>query len=281
METFDSGLKQFDTLNIPYFTHSRFYQEEFFECNGKKYRFVFLPTYHTKDEIEEYMNKLDDKYPTFIIFHGSIKDAMLNDWNSMDGKTSIDKEIFNKPNVLAVIMGHFHRHQVLNKKPLVFYTGSTNRIDFTEEKQEKGFVELMVDDVTSEIKYKFIELSNAQKFKTIQVDCTDMSTAEEIEKVLIKEIDNTDLKDAILRIRLNMTENIIIDEKKILETAYNNGIYYMLKVQKILPNVESIVEDGISNMLSIQDSLEKYFDGAKRKAERVALGMEIVKEVDE
>ena len=108
-----------------------------------------------------------------------------------------------------------------------------------------------------------------------------MSTAEEIQKVLIKGINNTDLKDAIWRIRLNMTENIIVDEKKILETAYNNGIYYMLKIQKILPNVESIVEDGISNMLSIQDSLEKYFDGAKRKTERVALGMEIVKEVDE
>jgi len=281
METFDSGLKQFDTLNIPYFTHSRFYQEELFNCNGNTYRFVFLPTYHTKDEIEEYMNKVDDKYPTFIIFHGSIKDAMLNDWNSMDGKTSIDKEVFNKPNVLAVIMGHFHKHQILNEKPLVFYTGSTNRIDFTEEKQKKGFVELIVDDATLETKYKFVELSNAQKFKTIQVDCTDMSTAEEIEKVLIKEINNTDLKDAILRIRLNMTENVIVDEKKILETAYNNGIYYMLKIQKILPNVESIVEDGISNMLSIQDSLEKYFDGAKRKTERVALGMEIVKEVDE
>jgi exonuclease SbcD len=281
METFESGLKQFNTLQIPYFTHSRFYKEEIFECNGNEYRFVFLPTYHTKEEISDYMDKLDDKYPTFIIFHGSIKDAMLNDWNSMDGKTSIDKEVFNKPNILGVIMGHFHKHQILQEKPFIFYTGSTNRIDFTEEKQKKGFVELGVNDTTLAVSHRFVELTNAQKFLTIQLDCTDMTTAEQIEKSLLKEINSSDLTNVILRIRLNMTENIILDEKKILEFAYNKGVYYMLKIQKILPNVEAIVEDGISNMLSIQDSLEKYFDGTKRKNERVTLGMDIVRSVDE
>ena len=278
METFNSGLTQFDTLHIPYFTHSRFYKEELFDCEGTTYRFVFLPTYHTKDEIAEYMAKLDNKYPTFIIFHGSILNAQLNDWNTMDSNTSIPKEVFNKPNVLSVIMGHFHKYQVLEEKPLVFYTGSTNRIDFSEEKQKKGFVILDVNN--TEVNHAFVELDKAQKFKTIMLDCTNMSTAQEIENCISDALDSTIIKDCILRIRLNLNENIIVDEKKILEKAYNQGVYYMLKIQKTLPNIETIVEDGISNMLSVQESLKKYFDGQKRMSERVNLGMTIVKEIE-
>jgi len=138
LTTSDSGLAQFDTLNIPYFTHSRFYKEELFTCDDITYRFIMLPTYHTKDEIEEYMNDLNNQYPTFILFHGAINNAQLNDWNVMESEKCIEQECFCKENVLAVIAGHFHKHQILHKNPLIFYTGSTNRIDFSEEKQEKG-----------------------------------------------------------------------------------------------------------------------------------------------
>lgn len=278
METFNSGLTQFSTLNIPYFTHSRFYKEEIFECDNTEYRFVFLPTYHTKEDIAEYMENLDDKYPTFVIFHGSILNAQLNDWNTMDSNTSVPQEVFDKPNILGVIMGHFHKHQILNDKPLIFYTGSTNRIDFSEEKQKKGFVVLETNGKEIET-CEFVEL-NAQKFKTVSLDCRKMSTAEEIENLIKNTLDSTDIKDAILRIKLDLNENVILNEKSILEKAYNMGVYYMLKIQKTLPNVETVIEDGISNMLSVQDSLQKYYEGQKRDKERIALGIGVVKEVE-
>ena len=273
----DSGIAQFDTLNIPYFTHSRFYKEELFTVNDTTYRFVLLPTYYTKDEIEEYMNDLNSSYPTFIVFHGSINNAQLNDWNTIESDKCIDKEIFYKKNVLAVICGHFHKHQILNENPLIFYTGSTNRIDFSEEKQKKGFVEL--DIVENHVEHKFIELQ-AQKFVTIDLNCEDANNPIEIEDRIIKEIDDYNIDNAILRIRLNLTENIIINEKKILEYAYIKNVYYMLNIQKKLPNVKSIITDSINNTLSMEESLLKYYKDQKRGKERVELALDIVKQVE-
>lgn len=278
LETTNSGLTQFDTLNIPYFSQSRFYKEELFQCDGKKYKIVFLPTYHTKESIQEYMDALEIDYPTIIIFHGSIKDAELNDWNKMDDNNSIDMSIFKKENIKAVVMGHFHKHQVLNVDPLIFYTGSTNRIDFSEEHQEKGFVELTIHD--DEVNGKFIELKDAQKFKTISLNCNNMTKAEEIEKDILDTMRNEDLENTILRIRVEMSENILLNEKRIIEYAYSKHVYYILKIQKILPDIKSIVEDGFNNTLSVCESLKKYYKNQKREKERVELGMKIIQEVE-
>ena len=277
METTNSGLTQFDTLNIPYFTQSRFYKEEIFECDNQKYKFVFLPTYHTKEEIKDYIDNLDTTYPTIIIFHGSIKDAELNDWNKMESDKAIEADIFNKENIVSVVMGHFHKHQIIKEKPLIFYTGSTNRIDFSEEKQDKGFVELDIDG-NKVMNFKFHKLDHAQKFKTIYIDAKNMSDAKDIEQAIMDKM--IDINSAIVRIKVDLNENIILNEKKIVEYAYKQGVYYILKIQKILPDIKTIIEDGISNVLSVQESLKQYYKGQKREKERIKLGSDIVQMVE-
>ena len=277
METTNSGLTQFDTLNIPYFTQSRFYKEEIFECDNQKYKFVFLPTYHTKEEIKDYIDNLDTTYPTIIIFHGSIKDAELNDWNKMESDKAIEADIFNKENIVSVVMGHFHKHQIIKEKPLIFYTGSTNRIDFSEEKQDKGFVELDIDG-NKVMNFKFHKLDHVQKFKTIYIDAKNMSDAKDIEQAIMDKM--IDINGAIVRIKVDLNENIILNEKKIVEYAYKQGVYYILKIQKILPDIKTIIEDGISNVLSVQESLKQYYKGQKREKERIKLGSDIVQMVE-
>ena len=278
MESQDSGLAQFNTLNIPYIVHSRFYKECLFDCDNDTYRFVILPTYHTKDDIKQYMDSLDSKYKTFVIFHGCINNAQLNDWNTVDSETCIDKEMFVKNKVLGVIAGHFHKAQILEKKPLIFYVGSTNRIDFSEEKQKKGFVVLDVNH--DNVEYTFHEL-DAQKFLTVNINCENVTSPTDIENEILNQLKKHNLNHAILRIRVKLTENVNIDEKKILEYAYNCNVYYMLKIQKQLPDVKTIIDDSISNTLSVFESLKQYYKGQKREKERISLAKEIVEEVEE
>ena len=45
-------------------------------------------------------------YPTIIIFHGSIKDAELNDWNKMESNTAIEADTFNKKNIVLAKIKH-------------------------------------------------------------------------------------------------------------------------------------------------------------------------------
>ena len=278
MESQESGLAQFQTLDVPFVVHSRFYKEDLFVCDGTTYRFVIMPTYHTKTDIKNYMDKLNDKYHTFIIFHGSVNNAQLNDWNVIDSETAVDKDIFIKPNVLSVIMGHFHKAQILEKSPLIFYTGSTNRIDFSEEKQKKGFVVLDVCD--GKVEYKFHEL-DAQKFLTVDVNCEDVTSPVDVENEILNKLKKYNLNNAILRIRVQLTESININEKKILEYAYACNVYHMLKIQKRLPNVKTVIEESISNTLSVSESLKQFYKGQKREKERIALGIEIVKELED
>ena len=47
-----------------------------------------------------------------------------------------------------------------------------------------------------------------------------------------------------------------------------------------LNDVKTIIEDGISNILSVQDSLKKYYKGQKREKERILLGSKIVQMVE-
>ena len=186
--------------------------------------------------------------------------------------------MFVKDKVLGVIAGHFHKAQILEKKPLIFYVGSTNRIDFSEEKQKKGFVVLDVNH--DNVEYTFHELE-AQKFLTVNVNCENVTSPTDIENEILNQLKKYNLNHVILRIRVKLTENVNIDEKKILEYAYNCNVYYMLKIQKQLPDVKMIIDDSISNTLSVMESLKQYYKGQKREKERISLAKEIVEEVEE
>lgn len=278
-ETFDSGLKQFSTLKIDNIVQTRFFKEEIISCDGMKYKFAFLPTYHTKEEISDIIKNLDTSIPTIIIGHLSIRHAKLNDWNIIDKEECIDCETFNKDGIIAVVLGHLHKHQILNEKPLIYYTGSTNTIDFSEEKQDKGFVVLNVNKY--DVKYTFIKL-DSQKFLTLKISATGENIdVKELEDKIINALNEKDISNAIMRIQLEIDEEIILNEKRIIDFAYSKNVKYILKIQKIYKNKKVNNDSYIDNSLSVYDAIEKYYSGQKRSTERIKLGKEIIKMVEE
>lgn len=279
METFNSGLSQFTALNVPNIIQTRFFMIDNYTVDNEEYQFVFLPTHHTKEEIENIMDTLDTSKKTIVIGHLAIKNAQLNDWTIMDNEACIEPEVFNKKNILAVILGHFHKYQIINKEPFVYYCGSANRIDFSEGKQPKGFVLLDVNG--SMVKHKFVELEHAQKFVTIRVDGKDETNTKIIEDKIKKEVSKTDINDAFLRIQIELDDNMIFDEKSIIQFAYDNGVQYVLKLQKIIPKKVVATNDTIDNTLTVTEALEYFYKGQKRESERIKLGKEIVEKVEE
>ncbi len=70
-----------------------------------------------------------------------------------------------------VALGHIHRQQVLSEKPPVVYAGSLERIDFGEEKDDKGFYVIDIEPGTTERKVSFeFHPVKARRFLTIDVD---------------------------------------------------------------------------------------------------------------
>ena len=71
-----------------------------------------------------------------------------------------------------VALGHIHRHQVLNENPPVAYAGSLERLDFSDEADEKGFylVEIESDPATGRRRVSFdFHPVSGRRFLTIGV----------------------------------------------------------------------------------------------------------------
>jgi exonuclease SbcD len=276
LESAKSALKTFNTLNIPNIIHSKFLNEYIYTSrDNKKYKFVMLPTYATKEELEDIINNIDYTYPTLFIGHLTIRGALLNDWLVEDKEEYIDKDVFDKPNVFAIILGHLHKYQILDNSPLMFYTGSPDRIDFGEEKQEKGFVVLDIDE---EVNYEFIP-NNAEKFKTIKVNIRDVE--DNIEEYIKDEIalQQKNINNAITRIIIDMNTDQTFDDKNIYEYINQYSPKFILNIQKNYNTKKHQRNSNITSDLSIDKALELFFENKNRSAERIKLGKQICNEV--
>lgn len=278
LDSSKSAMKTFSTLNIPNIIHDKFLNKYIYQSkDGNKYQFIMLPTYSTKEELIDIINNVDYSLPTIFIGHLTIRGALLNDWLIEEKEEYIDKDIFNNKNIKAVILGHLHRHQVLSEDPLIFYTGSPDRIDFGEEKQKKGFIFLEICD---KINYKFIE-NDAEKFCTIKINIRDLN--EDYNDYIYNEIENNKdrIENSITRIIIDMNVDQILNDKKIYQLINSFNAKYILNIQKNYNAKKHIRNSQITNELSIEKSLELYFENKTRAKERILLGKEICSKMEE
>lgn len=279
MQTTSSAMKQFETLGVSNVIHTRFHKEYIYEKNNEKIKFVFLPTYHTEEEIKDIVdNTTYDGFPIIYIGHLTLTSAYLNDYMVAEKEVSVDYNIFKKKGVLAVDCGHLHKFQILENSPLIFYNGSTQRIDFNEEHQKKGYVDLFVDTINEIIDYKFCEV-NSQKFYTLKIDLKNDSNGTQS---IINELENNKNKisDAIVRIICETNDNTILNSKDVYDYLTTLKPTHILDIKRIKDLSEHKRNSGINENTNIYNSLELYYKGKTREKERVELGKQIIEEVD-
>lgn len=275
-DSFCSGLHQFESLQVSNIIQTRFFKVVLKTFQGITYQFVFLPTHHKKEDIINCIQHISKDYPTIVIGHLTIKNAFLNDWNIISDDDCIDLDVFNQKQILAVVLGHLHKYQVLSEQPKVFYCGSCDRIDFSEEKQDKGYIYMEISDKIDVFEYRKL---NVQKFITVKVDCSNESESNEVRDMIISKLPKRGLKDAILRIKVKLSNKMKIDEKDIIQYAYDKKVQYLLKIQYDIPNVQNDIV--INNFLPIQDVVKQYFKGKPREKECSEIAYNIIKEVEE
>lgn len=127
--------------------------------------------------IAEKAAAMDPAIPSILAAHVLVGDAKVG--RGSESLMSIGRE----PAVLLgnvalpgfdyIALGHIHKRQVLNENPPVIYSGSLERIDFGEEKDEKGFyiVEITKDKKSGNrhVTYEFHPVK-ARRFLTIAVE---------------------------------------------------------------------------------------------------------------
>lgn len=210
--------------------------------------------------LEGEIRKLNPEIPTILLAHVMAERANLGAERFLAvGKGfQVPLSILARSEYDYVALGHVHKHQNLNKKnnPPVVYPGSIERVDFSEEKEAKGYV--LIDINKPKVAWEFCTLP-ARTFLTIEVDLTESSTPQ---FHLLKTIEKHNIEDAIVRliykIRSEQIELISTTEvKQKLASAHNYTIKSELITQLARPRLPEL---GIGKSLDPLSALSTYLN---------------------
>ena len=122
------------------------------------------------DVLNEQVKGLEPGLPSILAAHVYVFGARVGSEKTM----TLGWEHFLLPGNLVnlgfdyIALGHIHKHQVLNQDPPLVYSGSLERIDFSEETEDKGFCVVQIEG-KGKVSWEFHKVP-ARPFCTIKVD---------------------------------------------------------------------------------------------------------------
>ena len=155
--------------------------------------------------------RLDPSLPAILAAHVLVGDAKVG--RGSESLMSVGQEpallLSNVANTAFdyVALGHIHKHQVLWERPPIVYAGSLERVDFGEEKDDKGFYIVDIEPASRQVTYHFHPVAT-RRFLTI-----DVTTGQEdldITASVLRSIagHGEDIRDAIVRLRIEVPESM-------------------------------------------------------------------------
>lgn len=267
-ETAKCPMDPFSTLGVENIEHTRFAKAYMINPN---LRILILPTYCDQQQIETILDKYNDNIKTIVVGHLTVLGAKLNDWLLEQSENAISTKVFERNNICAVVLGHLHKHQILNESPLIYYTGSLQRIDFTEEFQEKGFVVLDIDET---VNYEFIEVKS-QEFFTINVDIKDKVDEMEYITSLLEE-SKLKIQNSIFRLSMNLNKNNNINDDILIKQIKSYGVKSIASIQKNVDRNDSIRNVLINETITEEKALEIYFENNEYKEKIIQTGLNMI-----
>ncbi len=229
---------------------------------------VTLPWLHKNDykgvaeKLKLLYDKIKSSSPAILLSHAEIEGSIFGSEKGLaiGNDVTIPLPLIQDKRLNYVALGHIHKHQVLAKNPLIIYSGSPQRIDFGEEKEEKGII--LTEISSTGTSYQFIS-TNARQFLTITVNLKSEDT--DPTQTILAEIKKHDLKDKIIRLIINipagLDQNIEMDKiKQALSVAH--------LVAGISRNVERVEREKIDLGKDVETltpiaALKKYFEAKK------------------
>ncbi|MCL5019345.1 MAG: exonuclease SbcCD subunit D [Patescibacteria group bacterium] len=250
---------------------------------------ITLPWLHKNDyqTIAERLRLLYEKVkppeksgPAILLSHAEVVGAQYGSEKGMAiaNDVTIPLSLIQDKRLNYVALGHIHKHQVLAKDPLIVYSGSPQRIDFGEEKEDKGVILVEITpavpakagNYTNNVTFQFIP-TNARKFLTITISLKPIDP--DPTQTILDQIGKHEVKDTIVRVIINIPseceEEIKIDQiKKALSKAN-----FIAGISRNIERKERQKIDGLSEVerLTPIEALRKYFESKKIDVKKAKL----------
>ncbi len=207
-------------------------QQESLGLDGEILAHQLLQRLHLALEGE--IRTLQPGIPAILLAHVMVETARYGAERHLSvGKGfMVPLSLLARPAYQYVALGHVHRHQVLCQDPLVIYPGSIERVDFGEEKEEKGCV--LVEVTPTGASYEFLPLPT-RTFHTIRLDLS-AEPPQQVQAKLLAAIAKAPVAGSILRLiyRLRPDQLDCVDERA-LHNALAPAFSYTIAPEVIGP----------------------------------------------
>ena len=179
--------------------------------------------------ISDRVGNLDPNIPAILTAHATISGATVGTERSMMlGQDHVLLvSAVHQPQLEYVALGHVHKHQVLRQDPpMVVYSGSLQRVDFSEEADQKGFCVIELDPTAPQgermTDFQFHRV-DARPFVTVDVNI-DSGELDPTDAV-IRAIARQDIADSVVRVRITIPSELDshlrdADIRQALESAH-------------------------------------------------------------
>lgn len=218
--------------------------------------------------IREYAADLDPTIPAVLAGHLTVSSGIFS---GSEKRAIYGTDPLFLPSQLAIQpfdyvgLGHLHRYQNLNEGgyPAVVYSGSIERIDFGERKEDKGFclVTIKEKNVTE---HEFIRI-NARPFMQIELN---INAHQPQTEQILAELAKHDIADAVIKILYHLPSGVT--DKVSIQTIQKACEHTMYLVS-IVPVREFEIRERRSGMCVNQSPLallDSFFESHTEYKER-------------
>ncbi len=210
--------------------------------------------------IANFAQQLNPEIPTIFAGHLTVSSGMFS---GSEKRAIYGSDPFLLPSQLAiapfdyVALGHLHRYQNLNEEayPAVVYSGSLERIDFGERKEEKGFCSVTIHH-KGNTTHDFIKIKT-RPFIQVYVQLTGASSHTE---QVVSALQKHNLIDAIVKIiyQIPAGKRDTVDTQQVMRACHQ-----ALCVASITPIAQAEVRQkrgvGLTTEMDLPTALRAYF----------------------
>jgi exonuclease SbcD len=216
------------------------------------------------------VSRLNDDVPHILVAHGTVHGAAYGSERSvmLGQEMVLPLQLLKNPHWDYVALGHIHRHQAIeaDRFPPVVYSGSIERIDFGEEREDKGFVVAEVKRGNTTWEFRKLD---ARPFVTVRVTADgDDPTAQ-----ILDAIERRRIQGAVVRVLIRTTpdRDLLIRENEI-RRALQDAFYVSTIVHDVIrPERIRLGDQADIAGLTPIEALERYLQAKETPPDRTAL----------
>jgi len=216
------------------------------------------------------VSRLREDIPHILAVHGTVHGATYGSERSvmLGQEMVLPLQLLKNPHWDYVALGHIHRHQAIeaDRFPPVVYSGSIERIDFGEEREDKGYVVAEVERGNTTWEFRKLD---ARPFVTVRVT----ADGEDPTAQILDAIERKRIQGAVVRVLIRTTpdRDLLIRENEI-RRALQDAFYISTIVHDVIrPERIRLGDQADIAALTPVEALERYLQAKETPPERTAL----------